>query len=109
MQSSPPPPIDPDVFDDHLYFFDWSTEAASGLLSGKRADKRAWPETRLSELRRLWHEGVYAKDIGAALGVSKSAVLGMASRIGLPSRCSKTDFKPRNVRKSSGKFVKVDA
>lgn len=104
--STAPRPIDPDVLDDHKYFYDWSTEGASGLPIGKRTSKRTWPEERLSELRRLWLDGVYAKDIGLALGVSKSAVLGMASRIGLPGRCSKTDFKPRNRRNKAGIFVK---
>lgn len=106
MQMSPPPPIDPDVFDDHKYFFDWDSYRAE---KPKVERDSVWTEERISELRRLWDEGVYAKDIGERMGCSKSAILGKASRLGFPQRCCKTDFKPRNARKSSGKFVKVDA
>lgn len=102
--STTPRPIDPDVFDDHLYFFDWDAYRDG---PPERTDPRAWPEDRISELRRLWDEGLYTKDIATKLGVSRGAVIGKAHRLGLAERCSKTDFKPQRRHSKGGTFTKV--
>lgn len=44
--------------------------------------------TLKAELRRLWAEGLLTREIGAALGISKSAVVGLAHRLGLERRPS---------------------
>jgi GcrA cell cycle regulator len=56
-----------------------------------------WTEERLSDLTRLWGEGLSITQIGLALGVSRNAVVGKVHRMGLPKRQSpivKSD-KPR--------------
>ena len=45
-----------------------------------------WTEERIARLTELWLSGMAARLIGAALGVTKSAVVGKASRLGLPNR-----------------------
>src|SRR3546814_13184766 len=56
-----------------------------------------WTEDRLTDLTRLWTEGLSITQIGLALGVSRNAVVGKVHRMGLPKRQSpivKSD-KPR--------------
>lgn len=56
-----------------------------------------WTEDRLTDLTRLWGEGLSITQIGLALGVSRNAVVGKVHRMGLPKRQSpivKSD-KPR--------------
>ena len=48
--------------------------------------KPTWTEERIARLTELWLGGVVARLIGAALGVTKSAIVGKASRLGLPNR-----------------------
>jgi GcrA cell cycle regulator len=47
-----------------------------------------WTATVLEDLRTLWGEGHSTSEIGRRLGVSKGAVIGKASRIGLDPRPS---------------------
>jgi GcrA cell cycle regulator len=47
-----------------------------------------WTEKRMATLRQMWSEGVSTAEIGRHLGVSKSAVVGKAKRIGCESRPS---------------------
>ncbi|MEQ8817807.1 MAG: GcrA family cell cycle regulator [Thalassobaculum sp.] len=56
-----------------------------------------WTEDRLTDLTRLWGEGLSITQIGLVLGVSRNAVVGKVHRMGLPKRQSpivKSD-KPR--------------
>ena len=58
-------------------------------MSASNAHKSSgeWTEAKTAELRRLWHDGVAAAEIASRLGgISKSAVLGKASRMALPQR-----------------------
>jgi GcrA cell cycle regulator len=47
-----------------------------------------WNDEAISRLRSLWHEGHTTAEIGRRLGVSKSAIIGKAHRLGLPARPS---------------------
>lgn len=47
-----------------------------------------WTEQELSTLRRMWEDGDRTKDIAAALGFTKNAIVGKAHRLDLPSRPS---------------------
>ena len=47
-----------------------------------------WPEEKISTLRQLWAEGLAGSEIGRRMGVTKSAVIGKAHRLGLESRLS---------------------
>lgn len=47
-----------------------------------------WTAERISELSKLWDQGLSASEIGKALGVSKNAVVGKAHRLKLPARPS---------------------
>jgi GcrA cell cycle regulator len=47
-----------------------------------------WSAERISDLTRLWREGLTAAEIGRRLGVSKSAVVGKAHRLRLDPRPS---------------------
>jgi GcrA cell cycle regulator len=47
-----------------------------------------WTEERIADLMRMWTAGHSGSYIGNALGVSKSAVIGKAHRLKLPSRPS---------------------
>lgn len=48
----------------------------------------SWTDERISELTRLWDQGLSASEIGKTLGVSKNAVVGKAHRLNLPARPS---------------------
>ena len=45
-----------------------------------------WTEERVSQLTKLWDDGLPATDIAAQMGVSRNAVIGKAHRLGLPKR-----------------------
>ncbi|MFM8680306.1 MAG: GcrA family cell cycle regulator [Alphaproteobacteria bacterium] len=47
-----------------------------------------WTEDRISELTKLWNEGLSTAEIGKLLGISKNAVVGKAHRLRLASRPS---------------------
>lgn len=50
--------------------------------------RAAWTDERVAELRRLWAEGMEARQIAEALGggATKNSVLGKAHRLRLPGR-----------------------
>src|SRR3546814_7694261 len=71
----------------------------TGAMEARMSDNLAsvWTEDRLTDLTRLWTEGLSITQIGLALGVSRNAVVGKVHRMGLPKRQSpivKSD-KPR--------------
>ena len=47
-----------------------------------------WTPEQISELTRLWGEGLTTAEIGKRLGISKNAVVGKAHRLHLPARPS---------------------
>jgi GcrA cell cycle regulator len=47
-----------------------------------------WTDDRISELTKLWNEGLSTAEIGKLLGISKNAVVGKAHRLRLASRPS---------------------
>ncbi|MCA0451754.1 MAG: GcrA cell cycle regulator, partial [Proteobacteria bacterium] len=47
-----------------------------------------WTPEQISELTRLWGEGLTTAEIGKRLGISKNAVVGKAHRLNLPARPS---------------------
>lgn len=47
-----------------------------------------WSQDRITELTRLWNEGLSTSEIGKRLGISKNAVVGKAHRLRLSSRPS---------------------
>ncbi len=47
-----------------------------------------WDGAKVARLRALWAEGGSAAKIGAAMGMTKSAVIGKAHRLKLPARPS---------------------
>lgn len=48
----------------------------------------AWTEETISELTRLWQQGLSTSEIGRRIGMSKNAVVGKAHRLGLIARPS---------------------
>ncbi len=48
--------------------------------------RETWTPERTLELAKMWRAGIPARRIGNALGLSKSAVLGKAHRMGLDPR-----------------------
>lgn len=60
------------------------TAPSSAAFSG--ASMSRWTEERLDILRRMHVAGRSYTQIAAALGTSRSAVAGIASRLGLPAR-----------------------
>ena len=47
-----------------------------------------WTPEQISDLTRLWGEGLTTAEIGKRLGISKNAVVGKAHRLHLPARPS---------------------
>ena len=47
-----------------------------------------WTDERISELTKLWNEGLSTAEIGKMLGISKNAVVGKAHRLRLAARPS---------------------
>jgi len=45
-----------------------------------------WNEDQIETLKRLWANGLSAAQIGAAMGITRNAVLGKRKRLGLPER-----------------------
>ncbi len=50
--------------------------------------KNPWTPKTEAELARLWSTALSTREIGAAMGVSKNAVVGKAARLQLPARLS---------------------
>ncbi|WP_119304984.1 GcrA family cell cycle regulator [Dongia deserti] len=73
------------------------------MTRGPAGVNDTWPEWRLEALRRLWGQGVSAKQIASALGggLTRNAVVGKAHRMGLAGRPSPIirDGRPRRPRK----------
>lgn len=60
-----------------------------------------WSDDRVEALKRLWNSGLSASQIACELGnVTRNAVIGKVSRLGLSGRASKplSTPKPRKVR-----------
>lgn len=51
-------------------------------------DNTDWSEPRVTQLRKLWADGLSALQIGQALRLSKNAVIGKVHRLGLEGRPS---------------------
>lgn len=47
-----------------------------------------WTDERISELTKLWNDGLSTAEIGKLLGISKNAVVGKAHRLRLAARPS---------------------
>ena len=75
--------VDPDVLDDHLYYYDW--------------DARPAPDDapRLARVRRAYEAGEYLPAVAQELGITKDAVIGMAHRAGLRHRFPRVPRKHR--------------
>lgn len=61
--------------------------------------RAAWTDERVAELRRLWAEGMEARQIAEALGggATKNSVLGKAHRLRLAGRDEHADKPPKPV------------
>ena len=59
-----------------------------------------WTPERISEVTRLWNEGLTTAEIGKQVGVSKNAVVGKAHRLGLPPRPSPIKRNPDSVKRA---------
>lgn len=57
-----------------------------------------WSDERVERLRELWAEGLSASQIGRQLGVTRNAVIGKSSRLGLSGRPKRSNA--RTTRKS---------
>lgn len=53
-----------------------------------------WSTELVSELGRLWQDGLSTAEIGRRLGISKNAVVGKAHRLNLPARPSPIRHPP---------------
>jgi GcrA cell cycle regulator len=63
-----------------------------------------WTPEQISDLTRLWGEGLTTAEIGKRLGISKNAVVGKAHRLHLPARPSpikRTGPRPQVYRPST--------
>lgn len=60
----------------------------AGRVAAENAMPRGWWSERQETLARLWAAGKSTAEIGAVLGIGKSAVIGRAHRSGLPARPS---------------------
>jgi GcrA cell cycle regulator len=63
-----------------------------------------WTPEQISELTRLWGEGLTTAEIGKRLGISKNAVVGKAHRLHLPARPSpikRTGPRPQVFRQTA--------
>ena len=85
---------------------------ASVNLGPECADKTArsgrflWTPARVKTLAELWKRGVPVKEIGVVIGVGKNAVVGKASRLGLPRRespiCPAKNPRPLKLEANRG-------
>lgn len=56
---------------------------------------RSWTLETLEEVRRMWGEGISARLIGDALGVTKNSAIGAIHRLHLPHRITRGSAKMR--------------
>lgn len=57
--------------------------------------KHNWTDERIEELKTLWADGLSCNQIARALGgVTRNAVIGKVSRLGLPGRASQARPRP---------------
>jgi GcrA cell cycle regulator len=66
-----------------------------------------WNEHLIEELKRLWADGLAARDIAEALGggISRCAVLGKVNRLGLDRRRPSSPRKPRAQTVARGRPI----
>jgi GcrA cell cycle regulator len=62
------------------------------------AESFQWPDVAVETLIKLRAEGLSSSQIGAALGISRNAVIGKAARLGLPCAVSVTQYRPTSRR-----------
>jgi GcrA cell cycle regulator len=61
-----------------------------------------WTEERVATLTKLWADGLSCSLIASQLGgVTRNAVIGKVTRLGLPARTTKTDRRARGTRHHS--------
>jgi hypothetical protein len=66
-----------------------------------------WTDEKVSELERLWNEGVTTPEIGRLIGASKNAVIGKAHRLHLPARQSPIKSVSREITDRVDFLVKL--
>ena len=71
------------------------------------AASSVWTEERLTKLEQLWNEGIPITRIGAALGVTRNAVVGKVHRLGLPKRESPIQRSSEPVKPARLKPVRI--
>src|SRR3546814_2907151 len=78
----------------------------TGAMEARMSDNLAsvWTEDRLTDLTRLWTEGLSITQIGLALGVSRNAVVGKGHRMGLPKRQSQIVNDRKSTRLNSSPY-----
>lgn len=54
-----------------------------------------WTSTRVDELRQLWADGYSAAQCAVAMGVSRSAIVGKVTRLGI-SHSHNPDYEPKS-------------
>ena len=57
----------------------------------------AWPQARTAQLRALVLEDLTAEQIGARMGLSKSAIIGKCNRLGISLRNARGSLKARRA------------
>lgn len=89
-------------------------------MSGSYSALYAWTSERVELLTKLWNDGATCSEIAAALDgiVSRNAVIGKVTRLGLPKRKDTSAFytpKPkrpraeRTIRRNGSGFVRAES
>lgn len=86
------------------------TVTAVPIVADRRLDE--WPPEKIDQLRELWLAGYVSAEIGRRLGISKSAAIAKARRIGLPGRgspirVSLTPKEPKFKRPADSRRTKL--
>ena len=84
---------------------------AQGVVTRGKSEARSlvsswhewWDDAKVAKLRRMWADGLTAAEIGRRLGCTKSAALGKAHRLGLPTRDARQK-KERAIAKAAAEF-----
>ena len=69
-----------------------------------------WTDERVEELKRRWHDGESCSVIGAAMGVSRNAIIGKVHRLGLVKRgmkVSQAQLIKREQKRQDGNASRV--